>query len=180
TGTERLRTAVSYSDTCRITTRTGVHLLGTRPGFRSFLADAQAAYREGASRSVIERPPVIAPGKGFDPKVKRAVGEELPLKGGEEPIRVEWVYLPEDKFFDLDREGNAILLNKDFREDFNDGRRGGSNDAPVTKALFYLLLQDCFGLGRWEKKRADRIDYWNSIVLASVHAQRDRRNRINP
>ncbi|MGW7447633.1 ATP-binding protein [Kitasatospora sp. NPDC054795] len=147
--------------------------------FSAFLADAEAAYREGASRSTIERAPVIEPGKGFDPMVKRAVREELPVKAAEDPIRAEWVSLPEDKFFDLDRDSHAILLNKAFREDFNDGRRGGSNDAPVTKTLLYLLLQDCFGLGRWERKRADRIDYWNSILLASVHAQRERRHRPN-
>ncbi|MEV6736617.1 ATP-binding protein [Streptomyces sp. NPDC051104] len=145
--------------------------------FSTYLADAEAAYREGASRSAIERPPVIAPGKGFDPKVKRTITEELPLRGGEDPISIEWVGLPEDRFFDLDRDTHAILLNRAFRDDFNDGRRGGSNDAPVAKTLLYLLLQDCFGLGRWEKKRADRIEYWNSILLASAYAQRDRRRR---
>ncbi|MFD6417926.1 ATP-binding protein [Streptomyces sp. NPDC060194] len=146
--------------------------------FRSFLADAEDAYRTAASRSVVERPKVIHPGRGFDPKVKRTVGQELQAKGGEEPIRMEWASLPGDKFFDLDREDNTVLLNKEYREDFNDGRRGGSNDAPVTKTLLYLLLQDCFGLGRWERKRQDRIDYWNAIILSSVHAQRDRRKRL--
>ena len=145
--------------------------------FHSYLVDAEAAYREGASRSVIERPSVIPPGKGFDPKIKRMVIEELPLKGGEDPVRIDWVTLPENRFFDLDRDNHVILLNKEFREDFNDGKRGGSNDAPVTKTLLYLLLQDCFGLGRWEKKRADRVEYWNSILLASVRAQRERRTR---
>ncbi|MYX34362.1 ATP-binding protein [Streptomyces sp. SID8377] len=147
--------------------------------FAAYLADSEAAYREGASRSAIERPPVIAPGKGFDPKVKRTVAEELPLKGGEEPISIEWTALPKDQFFDLDRENHTILLNRAFRDDFNDGRHGGANDAPVTKALLYLLLQDCFGLGRWERKRADRIEYWNSILLASAHAQRERRLRAS-
>lgn len=145
--------------------------------FSAYLADAEDAYREGASRAVIERPSVIPPGKGVDPKVKRAVAEELPVKGGEDPIRIEWVTLPDDRFFDLDRDGHTILLNKAFRDDFNDGKRGGSNDAPVTKTLMYLLLQDSFGLGRWERKRADRIEYWNSILLASVLAQRERRAR---
>jgi hypothetical protein len=143
--------------------------------FRAYLADAEAAYREGASRAVITRPEVIAPGKGFDPRIKRAIKEELPLKGGEEAIRIEWVALPDDQFFDLDRENNAIRLNKKFRADFNDGQPGGLNDAPAIKAMLYLLLQDCFGLGRWEKKRADRLAYQNNILLASVQAQRERR-----
>lgn len=148
--------------------------------FRTYLTDAEAAYREGASRSVIARAPVIAPGKGIDPKVKRTIAEELPFRGGEEPVKIEWVHLPEDRFFDLARERHAIQLNQYFREDFNDGRRGGSNDAPVTKTLLYLLLQDCFGLGRWEKRRADRIEYWNSILLTAVLAQRERRLRASP
>ncbi|MFC1400258.1 MULTISPECIES: ATP-binding protein [Streptacidiphilus] len=145
--------------------------------FRHYLADAEAAYRDGNSRQVVERPAIVAPGKGFDPKVKRSVREQLAVKAAEDPIRIEWTALPEDRFFELDREHNAIHLNKAFREDFNGGRRGGANDAPVTKTLLYLLLQDCFGLGRWEKKRADRIDYWNAILLSAVLAQRERLER---
>ncbi len=151
----------------------------TGGSFRSYLADAQATYREGMSRSVVDRPSVIEPGKGFDPKIKRVVREELPLKGSEIAIRIEWTNLPADQFFQLDRPNNAILLNRDFRDDFNNGRHGGSNDAPVTKTLLYLLLQDSFGLGRWEKKRADRIEYLNTILLAAVHAQRERRIRAD-
>ncbi|PSM43753.1 ATP-binding protein [Streptomyces dioscori] len=145
--------------------------------FLAYLSDAEAAYRDGSKRAEITRKPVTPPGKGFDPKVKRVVKEELPEKPGEEPIEFRWAPLPHDRFFDLDREANAVLLNRSFREDFNDGRRGGSNDAPVTKTLLYLLLEDCFGLGRWEKTRQDRVDYWNTILLASVRVQRERRER---
>lgn len=45
----------------------------------------------------------------------------------------------------------------------------------MTKTLLYLLLEDCFGLGRWERSRQDRLDYWNTILLSSVEAQRTRR-----
>jgi hypothetical protein len=96
---------------------------------------------------------------------------------GEEPISFTWGVLPPTQFFDLDRERNAVIINKAYREDFNDGRRGGANDAPVTKTLLYLLLEDCFGLGRWERSRQDRLDYWNTILLASVDAQRTRRTQ---
>ncbi|MFJ4617862.1 ATP-binding protein [Streptomyces sp. NPDC088812] len=143
--------------------------------FRSYLLDAETAYRDGARRNEIVRKPVTPPGKGLDPKVKRVVKEELPEKPGEEPISFTWGALPPDQFFSLDRENNGIVLNKAYREDFNDGRRGGANDAPVTKTLLYLLLEDCFGLGRWERSRQDRLDYWNTILLASVDAQRTRR-----
>ncbi|MEV8315317.1 ATP-binding protein [Streptomyces sp. NPDC059900] len=150
---------------------------GTGNAFHTYLDDAEATYRDGAKRSEIVRKAVTAPGKGLDPKVKRVIKEELPEKPGEEPIAFSWSPLPDNRFFDLDRETNVVLLNKSFREDFNDGRRGGSNDAPVAKTLLYLLLEDCFGLGRWEKTRQDRIEYWNTIMLASVAAQRERRER---
>ncbi|WP_326694827.1 ATP-binding protein [Streptomyces sp. NBC_01766] len=145
--------------------------------FHTFLADAESTYRDGAKRSEIIRKAVTAPGKGLDPKIKRIIKEELPEKSGEEPIAFTWESLPDDRFFDIDREENVVILNREFRDDFNDGRRGGANDAPVTKTLLYLLLENCFGLGRWEKTRADRIDYWNTILLASVRAQRERRER---
>ncbi|MEU6283818.1 ATP-binding protein [Streptomyces sp. NPDC047028] len=148
--------------------------------FHGYLADAEAAYRDGARRTETVRKPVTPPGKGIDPKIKRVIKEELPEKPGEEPISFIWGSLPPDQFFGLDREGNTVILNKTYRDDFNDGRRGGANDAPVTKTLLYLLLEDCFGLGRWERGRQDRVDYWNTILLASAEAQRERRSQVLP
>ncbi|MGA4962584.1 ATP-binding protein [Streptomyces pseudogriseolus] len=147
--------------------------------FHQYLSDAEATYREGAKRNEIVRKAVTPPGKGMDPKIKRVIKEELPEKPGEEPIAFTWAALPADRFFDLDRENNVVLLNRAFRNDFNDGRRGGSNDAPVTKTLLYLLLEDCFGLGRWERGRQDRVDYWNTILLAAAGAHRERRTQTD-
>ncbi|QER89130.1 ATP-binding protein [Streptomyces tendae] len=155
----------------------GVEMAADAAGhtFHQYLNDAEATYREGAKRNEIVRKAVTPPGKGMDPAIKRVIKEELPEKPGEEPIAFIWATLPVDKFFDLDRENNVVLLNKAFRSDFNDGRRGGSNDVPVTKTLLYLLLEDCFGLGRWERGRQDRVDYWNTILLAAAGAHRERR-----
>lgn len=142
--------------------------------FRSFLADAEAAYREGSSRTEVTRKSVIPPGKGIDPRVRRVILEELPAKPGEDPITVSWVPLPAQRFFELDRESRVIQLNKQYREAFNVGRRGGTNDAPITKTLLYLMLEELFSFARWEKKRSDQVDYWNRILLAAVRAQQDR------
>lgn len=142
--------------------------------FRAYLEDAEAVYREGSSRAEVKRKAVIPPGKGLSPEVKRVIQEELPEKPGEDPIAIAWVVLPEDRFFDLDRENRVIQLNKSHRDTFNMGQRGGSNDAPVAKTLLYLMLEELFGFTRWEKKRSDQIDYWNAILLAAVSAQRER------
>lgn len=142
--------------------------------FRTYLENAEAVYREGSSRAEVKRKAVIPPGKGLSPKVKRVIQEELPEKPGEDPIAIAWVALPEDRFFDLDRENRVIQLNKSHRDAFNMGQHGGSNDAPVVKTLLYLMLEELFGFTRWEKKRSDQIDYWNAILLAAVSAQRER------
>lgn len=145
--------------------------------FHNYLRDAETAYRDGSKRTEIARRPVTPPGKGLDPKIKRVIKEELPEKAGEEPIAITWSTLPAGRFFDLDRENNSILLNRDFRDDFNDGHRGGANDAPMMKTLLYLLLEDCFGLARWERTRQDRVEYWNTILIAAAQAKRERRER---
>ena len=142
--------------------------------FRAYLEEAQIAYREGASRSEVQRKPVVYPGKGLDPKIRRTICEELPGKPGEEPITFNWTTLREDRFFEIDRDNNIILLNKSYRDAFNAGRRGGLNDAPVIKTLLYFLLEEFFALGRFEKSRQDRIDYWNVILMTAVLSQRDR------
>lgn len=147
---------------------------GQGRSFRSFLDDAEAAYREGSSRAEVKRKSVIPPGKGIDPRIRRVILEELPAKAGEDPIAVSWVPLPSERFFELDRDNRVIQLNKQYREVFNAGRPGGSNDAPIAKTLLYLMLEELFSFARWEKKRSDQVDYWNRILLAAVHAQRDR------
>ncbi|MFJ2741645.1 ATP-binding protein [Streptomyces sp. NPDC087440] len=143
--------------------------------FIHYLRDAESVYREASSRAEVKRKAVIPPGKGLDPKIKRAISEELPEKTSEDPIALSWVStLSEDRFFDLDRENRVIQLNKSYRDAFNGDRRGGSNDAPVVKTLLYLLLEELFGFARWEKKRSDQLDYWNTILLAAVRAERAR------
>ncbi|MFD3517235.1 ATP-binding protein [Streptomyces sp. NPDC058657] len=142
--------------------------------FHDFLRDAQTVYREASSRSEVVRKAVIPPGKGLDPKVKRAILEELPEKTGEDPIALNWVALPADRFFALDRDNRVIQLNQFYRDAFNSNRRGGSNDAPMVKTLLYLLLEELFGFARMEKKRSDQLDYWNTILLAAVRAERER------
>ncbi|MFD7414625.1 ATP-binding protein [Kitasatospora purpeofusca] len=142
--------------------------------FRNFLEEAEAVYREGSSRTEVRRRAVIPPGKGLSPQVKRTIQEELPEKPGEDPIAFTWVSLPEDRFFELDRENRSIQLNKSHRDTLTMGQHSGSNDAPVVKALLYLMVEELFGFTRWEKKRSDQLDYWNVILLAAASAQHDR------
>ncbi|MFG3342372.1 ATP-binding protein [Glycomyces sp. NPDC048151] len=140
--------------------------------FQEYLDDAQAVYREGGSRAP-ERVPRIYPGKGLEPKVRKSVKNEFEEAKGEEPVSFVWVPLPDDRFFELDRDDHIIRLNRRYRDAFNGGRRGGLNDAPVLKSLLYLQLEEFFRINRWERKRQDQLEYMNTILLAAVRTQMD-------
>lgn len=104
--------------------------------FTSYLAEAEATYREAARRSTeVQRKEVIPPGKGVDPKLKRTLRDELPQMEGEDPITFRWEPLAEHVFFDIGREEHVVRLNSAYRSAFNGDRRAGSNDAPALKAM---------------------------------------------
>ncbi|MCD0443959.1 ATP-binding protein [Glycomyces sp. A-F 0318] len=140
--------------------------------FRQYLEDAEKAYREGGSRTV-QRPARVYPGKGLEPKVRKTVKNEFEELKGQEPISFIWVPLPDDRFFELDREDHVVKLNRRYRDAFNGERRGGLNDAPVMKSLLYLQLEEFFRMNRWEQKRVDQLEYTNTVLLAAVRSQLD-------
>lgn len=140
--------------------------------FQEYLDDAQVVYREGGNRAP-ERSPRIYPGKGLEPKVRKSVKNEFEELRGEEPVSFIWVQLPDEQFFELDRDGHVVKLNRRYRDAFNGGRRGGLNDAPVMKSLMYLQLEEFFRINRWERKRQDQLEYMNAILLAAVRSQMD-------
>lgn len=144
--------------------------------FHQYLEDAEAVYREGGARSV-QRAARIYPGKGLEPKVRKSIKNEFEELKGHEPVSFVWVPLPDDRFFELEREDHVVKLNRRYRDAFNGGRRGGLNDAPVMKSLLYLQLEEFFRINRWEQKRLDQLEYMNSVLLAAVRTQLDRLTR---
>ncbi|MFF3757961.1 ATP-binding protein [Streptomyces sp. NPDC002185] len=140
--------------------------------FLQYLNEAEQVYRDAARRPTeVQRKEVIPPGKGVDPKLKRTLRDELPALEGEEPITFRWEGLPPDVFFDIDREEHVVRLNKDFRQAFNGERRAGSNDAPVLKAMLYLMLEKNFRMGRSSAQRNDEMALWNSILLSAAQCE---------
>lgn len=142
--------------------------------FDQYLADADATYRTARKRSGTTRSEVIAPGKGIAPEVRHTIEEELPSVPYEEPISVIWKRLPQDVFFDLDREEHLIILNQHYRTAILGGRRGGINDAPMIKSLMYLLLHKIFEYERAGAKQKDNLQLWQSILIAAARSELDR------
>lgn len=142
--------------------------------FTEYIAAADQTYREARKRAGVERKPVIPPGRGLETSVREAISEELPYLIGEEPIAMRWEPFEDDAFFDLDREGRAILLNQRYRAAILGGRRGGLNDAPIIKSLLYLMLHEVFQRERAGPRERDNLALWQSVLIAAARAEQGR------
>ncbi|MDN3238674.1 ATP-binding protein [Glycomyces tritici] len=141
--------------------------------FGRFLEEAEEVYREARKREGLKRKSVIGPGKGFDPVVREAIEEELPLIPGEQPITVRWRHLDDGAFFDIDRDGRMIVLNRDYREAVLAGRRGGLDDAPLLKSLMYLLLHQVFEKEYSGSREKDNLQMWQAVLRSAAAAEVD-------
>ncbi|WP_327364591.1 MULTISPECIES: ATP-binding protein [unclassified Streptomyces] len=142
--------------------------------FTEYIGAADAAYREARRRAGTTRKAVIGPGKGFDPSLREAMEDELPLMQGEEPISVRWQKLDNGNFFDIDREDRVIVLNQHYRSAVLGGRRGGLNDAPTVKSLMFLLLHQIFEKEYSGSREKDNLQLWQSILVAAARAELER------
>src|SRR5262249_8210643 len=87
-------------------------------------------------------------------------------------LKFDWCDLDEDSLFDLDRERDAILLNRKYRRALLHGLSGSSTDVPVTKCLLFLLLREVFYSERLSSRARDKLDQANRILLAAMKYER--------
>ena len=135
-------------------------------------------YREDAARRLRAsrtkpgtRQSVTPPGRGFAPAVRRAIASELEFKAGVQPIDIRWLPLTGNTFFQLDREKRVICLNSQYRWALI-GEGGASlNDAPLLKALLFLMLNDLFEGEYLGAKEKDNVKLWNAILAAAVQVE---------
>ncbi len=135
--------------------------------FSEYLADAEQAFRVSNKRST-KRRPVLPPGQGISPRTKRAVAREVECVEGEEPIRIRWRKSDYCDFVEVDREERTLWLNTDYREAILKGTGGGINDAPLVKALLYLLYEDIFQGAAFGSRDKDNVDLWGEILTSAV------------
>ena len=133
--------------------------------FIEYLQDAESVYADANKRNR-KRRPVIKPDKGFAPAVRKRIGSELPYIEGDS-IDLKWLRMAEGEFFDVDLRSKTLLLNSRYRPLFSPN--GGSlNDAPVLKALMFLLTHHVFEGQHFGSRDKDEIALWKSILGAAV------------
>lgn len=138
--------------------------------FPSYLADAMATFKESRKRTTA-RQRVLPPGKGFSPTLRKAIGRELDFLAGEEPIDVRWADFQDESFFDVDRDERVLWLNKKYRWAVIGDRDASLNDAPLVKALLYLLTEDLFRGAYLGAKDKDNIELWQEVLGAAARAE---------
>jgi len=136
--------------------------------FDTYLKDAESCYVEG-NRRVSQRRPVISPDKGFAPKLRRSIEAELPLLRSDS-LSLQWKRLSEGEFIDVDFGNSTLWLNTRYRYLFAP-ERGSLNDAPVLKALLFLLTHQVFEGAHLGPKDKDNIALWRAILSSAIEAE---------
>jgi hypothetical protein len=137
----------------------------------SYLATAEEVYRTSRKRSNARRK-MLHPGYGFAPGLKDSIRNEIPALNEHETISIRWRQFTSDAFFEVDRDGYTLWLNKRYRKMLLGGKHGGLNDLPLIKTLLYLLMETVFEgqfLGARDK---DNIDLWQELLTIAVRAER--------
>lgn len=137
--------------------------------FFKYLEQAKGVYRESQKRKR-ERPKVVRPGKGFADVVRSAIDTEYDFVPGD-ALDIRWGDLDEDVLFTIDREASLIRLNRRYRSAVLSGRDSSLNDAPLVKALIYLLAERTFHGAFLGAKSKDNLAIWQSILTAAARAE---------
>ena len=88
---------------------------------------------------------------------------------------MQWKRLPEDEFIDVDFGNSTLWINSRYRYLFAP-ERGSLNDAPVVKALLFLLTHEVFEGAHLGSKDKDNISLWRAILGAAVAAEEEMRS----
>ncbi|MEQ9435654.1 MAG: ATP-binding protein [Hyphomonas sp.] len=139
--------------------------------FSKFLDHAADAYRESRKR-VRLRPHVLAPGPGIAPGVKSALGEEYEFIKGVDAIEIRWDDLDDETFFEVKKQGHLVRLNRRYRPLLTRGERGSLNDAPVIKALLYLLIEGTMRGDYFGPRDRDNLLIWQAVLTAAAESEK--------
>jgi len=140
--------------------------------FIEYLQDSESIYTD-ANKRKRRRKPVIRPDKGFAAALRKRIGSELPFIYGDS-VDVKWQRMPIEEFFDVDLPNKTLWLNSHYRPLFAP-YRGSLNDAPVLKALMFLLTHHLFEGQQFGARDKDEIALWKSILAAAAVAEQDMR-----
>ena len=71
----------------------------------------------------------------------------------------------------MDRRERTLWLNSDYRAAILKGSPAGVNDAPLLKALLFLLYEDIFRGTAFGPKDKDNVSMWLDVLTAAAEEE---------
>ncbi|MFY1673185.1 ATP-binding protein [Plantactinospora sp. WMMB334] len=136
-----------------------------------YLQAAEDVWINSNRRTTAKRSAVLPPGRGIHPRVSRQIREELPQRD-DPPLSIQWRHFAGDHLFEVDRDTSTLWLNQAYRRALLGGRRGGLNDAPLVKALMFLLTEQVFQGAHLGSRDKDNIELWQEILTVAARAEK--------
>lgn len=140
--------------------------------FDGYLGEAETTFMEGNKRTSRRRP-MLPAGQGVAPRVKKTLEREVEVLEGEDPVKIRWTQFNTEDFLDVDRSDRTLWLNESYRAAVLRGTRGGVNDAPLVKALLFLLFEDIFRGTAYGSKDKDNVSLWTAVLNAAAREEMD-------
>jgi hypothetical protein len=140
--------------------------------FAQYVRDAVETYRS-RPRALANGDAPLVPDRGVGGSLARRLRREI-AGPSPRPVRrvpLVWKRLAEDVFFDLDRDRDVVYLNSRYRPAVLLGTRGSAADAPLTKTLLFLLLEDELDRQRRSGLSKEWIAKCQAMLVAAAKAQ---------
>ena len=140
---------------------------GTR--FRAFTSTANKLYRRNEAANPKNQS--MVPQAGFNSDLRNRLREILaPNEKRVRGVGIEWATLDSAGFFELDRENRTIRLNKIYRLRVLGSRRASAADAPLVKALIFLLLSSDLDSGRVSAGQKEWLSQCSLALAAAARS----------
>jgi hypothetical protein len=118
-----------------------------------------------------KRTKILPPGQGLDPDVKKAIKRGSPVLEDKQPISVKWGKVAGGDFVEVDRKRRTLWLNDKYRQSVLHGDNGKLNDAPLVKALMFLLYEDMLRGQAMGPKDKENCQFWAEVLTAAAAAE---------
>ena len=138
--------------------------------FAVFLSRAEETLRS-ANRRKPKAKPLTRAGSGVPEAVKTAIEATVGWQESGRQVKIEWKFLPEEQLFDVDFEDRSVILNSRHRVLLSNTEDNTEEDAPIVRALFFLLLEGHLSGQRVGPSSRDQIDGYREVASAALELQ---------
>jgi hypothetical protein len=137
--------------------------------FSEYLRAAQDVYRNAPEAEEVVFFPKAGVPTGLSKKLERLLAGDSE-RFSTHSIDIKWERMDLDCVFSYDSDELVLTLNSLFRHSITGGKNSAA-DAPVFKTLLFFAIRDLLSAGRVSKKRKERIEMLNGILLEALKCQ---------